>query len=392
MDTKEDVQIRRATKEDVDELLRLYFMVYGNSYPLPLGSDRNVMSGMIESDDCFWVVAQCGDRNIIVGSLVLEMDLNEKIGKLAGMVVHPEHRRKDIASVMTRYVTRKFLEEEAVLNSIYTTTRTISRGPQLVCLKNGFIPLGIFPNAHKLVAYETVTLFVKFREAALERRMKVPALPEKLVPIWKAMNMNTGCTYMPEVIETGESAQALGTLDFEIIEAEHFVRRRFSDSLESLPEHFYPFHTPNVLVASTNGEVELYAYLNRSDRYCTIVASSVKFDCLAGRMEPLIDKLCDEGAEYMETLIDINDTESINVLLNEDFIPSAIYPAMKETDGNTHDFLVMSRTMIPLNFKGMDVVQSLKPFIDQYVELWKRMHLETLEVFNDYEKTFRERP
>lgn len=29
MDTKEDVQIRRATKEDVDELLRLYFLVYG---------------------------------------------------------------------------------------------------------------------------------------------------------------------------------------------------------------------------------------------------------------------------------------------------------------------------------------------------------------------------
>ncbi len=391
MDTKEDIRVRPATRGDIDELLRLYFIVYGNSYPLPLGTDRQVMSDMIDSDDCYWVVAECPQSGIIVGSVLVETDLNDKIGKLAGLVVHPDHRRKDIASVMTNHLIRRLLEDEPLLNSIYTTTRTVSRGPQLVCLKNGFIPLGIFPNAHKLKTYETVTLFVRFREGILARRAQPPMIIEKLVPIYNAMNANMGWDYMPTLVDTPEITPTGEPLDFEVIEARNFVRRRFQSVLEDLPEHFYPFHTPNVLISSTNGEVEIYIFLSRTDRYCTIVGSNVRYDTLAGRMDNLISLLCDEGAEYIESLVDINDLRSISALLDVDFIPSAIYPSMKEIDGRHYDYVVLSRTMIPLNFKGMDIVQSLKPYIDQYVELWKRMHIDTLEVFKDYEDTFRKR-
>jgi len=40
----------------------------------------------------------------------------------------------------------------------------------------------------------------------------------------------------------------------------------------------------------------------------------------------------------------------------------------------------MSRTMEPLNFKGMAVVSPFKPFIDQYVDAWKQINLDTIEV------------
>ncbi|MFQ3573733.1 MAG: hypothetical protein SNJ53_03775 [Thermodesulfovibrionales bacterium] len=71
MYSKEGVKIRLATINDVDELLRLYFLIYGNSYPLPLGTDKNIMTEMIESDECYWIVSECVETNIIAGSAVI---------------------------------------------------------------------------------------------------------------------------------------------------------------------------------------------------------------------------------------------------------------------------------------------------------------------------------
>ena len=62
---------------------------------------------------------------------------------------------------------------------------------------------------------------------------------------------------------------------------------------------------------------------------------------------------------------------------------------LENEHGRTHDFVVLSRTMEMLNFQGMEVDRAFKPFIDQYVALWKEMHFETLEVFNDTRPTFR---
>lgn len=382
------IEIVQATQDHVDELLGLYFSVYGSSYPLTLGTDKKTMSGMISSGNCLWLLARCTDKNRVVGSVVFALDWQEKIGKLEGVVVHEEYRRRNIANKMIGEGTRRLLLEDDSINSIYTTTRTLSRGPQLMCLKDGFIPLGIFPNAHRLSSYETVTLLVKYRPGILEKRQPPSAIPEKLAPLWKAMNDDIGSTNLPRLVQQKPAAALGKRLDFEIIEAEHFVKNRFYQTFKNPGERFYPFHIPNVLIASTTGGVELYACLSKPDRYCPIVASTARFYSLAGSLEPLIYQLCDNGAEYLETLVDMDDTASIEVLLDEDFLPSAMYPAMKEINGRLYDYVVMSRTMIPLNFRGMDIVRVFKPYIDQYVELWKQMHIETLEVFNDYESSF----
>lgn len=57
-------------------------------------------------------------------------------------------------------------------------------------------------------------------------------------------------------------------------------------------------------------------------------------------------------------------------------------PALLEAGGRMSDFVVMSRSMEPLNFQGMTIDQSLKPYVDQYVDLWKKMHLDSLEIFD----------
>ena len=53
-----DYQLFEATEEAIENLIKLYFEVYGNSYPLKLGTDRSVMKNIITSKDDIWIVAK----------------------------------------------------------------------------------------------------------------------------------------------------------------------------------------------------------------------------------------------------------------------------------------------------------------------------------------------
>ena len=86
-------------------------------------------------------------------------------------------------------------------------------------------------------------------------------------------------------------------------------------------------------------------------------------------MRPLMLQLRDFGVAYLEILMAINNVLSLEALLDINFLPSAIYPAMLEYQGGLMDLVLMSRTMEPLNFRGIQIEKSFKPYIDQYVNL-----------------------
>jgi hypothetical protein len=101
-------------------------------------------------------------------------------------------------------------------------------------------------------------------------------------------------------------------------------------------------------------------------------------------MPALLEAMHSIGISYVEVLIAADRFESLEALLRLQFLPSGLYPAMREINGKTYDYVIMTHTMEPLDFRGMAIEQAFKPYVDQYVSLWKQMHLDTLEVFNDY--------
>ena len=378
-----ELVVTAASLRDVDELLSLYFMIYGNTYPIALGMDREVMSSVITGGNDLWLIARDTVRNCIAGSAVIQIDHGEKIGKLEAVVSHPEYRKRGIAMMLIKSATERALSGKAPLNSVYTTTRTVSLGPQLMCLDAGYIPLGIFPNAHKLKQYETVTLMARYRAGVLNRRIPVEGISAKIACLWYAMNGHIGSDAVPETLPSERFHAPGPILEFEIIEAQQFVARKFHERSRKPHNYFYPFHLPNVLFVSTDGSVELFAYLSRKDRYCTLISLNVAFTSLRHKMDNLLELLKEHNAEYIETLLPMSDHKSIAAMLDDDFLPCAIYPAMREINGALHDYIVMSRTMVPLDLRGMQIAAPFKSYIDQYVELWKQMHIDTLEVFNE---------
>jgi GNAT superfamily N-acetyltransferase len=375
---------RCAEDKDLQELLTLYFTIYGNNYPLSLGTDREVMKSILKNPDNLWLLSVDDTTQKIVASAVFEVETLHRIGRAEGLVVHPDFQRKGLASEMLEIGSRVLIQDAKKVNSIYTTTRTLSVGPQLAFLKDGYIPLGLFPNAHRLSNYETLTLMAKFNPEVLSRRQIVHEVPEALGPIIKCLGQFVTSNHPPpKLLKMVKPTPSGEKLEFDLIHAPHYVERLFLETFSDAFDRFYPFHKPNFLISAKNGEVNIFGYLSKRDGYCTLVATTQPTYTLAGRMRPLMLQLRDFGVAYLEILMAINNVLSLEALLDINFLPSAIYPAMLEYQGGLMDLVLMSRTMEPLNFRGIQIEKSFKPYIDQYVDLWKKMHLDVLGVFDD---------
>lgn len=375
--------IQQALLSDVADILNLYRLVYGKRYPIKYGTDADLLkSAIVDNESHMVLVTRDVDKKLITGALIVEIDAFNKIGKLMGLVVHPDFQKNHIGNHLVSWASEFFLEKDSRLNSLYATTRTVTVGPQRVFIKNQYLPLGIFPNAHRLHKYETVTLFAKFRKGLLEQRLAYKEVSPALMPLYNIVKELVPNMDIPNV----KTPRPLAVLDgdedweFEIIRAPNYVYRKFVETFPDPKDRFFPFHSPNMLIADKKGRIEIFAYFSKRDGYCTLIKATKPISELNGRLTSLYMQLDDIGVSYLEVLVNARLTPFIETLLAGQFVPSAIYPAMREIDGKYEDYVILSRTMEPLNFRGMAVISQFKPFIDQYVEAWKQVNLDTIEV------------
>lgn len=382
------LEIQRPLPSDVEEMIKLYFTVYGHSYPINYGRDPELLLRAISSDENHMVyIARDREFQKIVGICIYEIDRFNKIGKVVGLVVHPDYRRQNLGHDLVTMGSETLIHEGGDLNSLYATTRTLSLGPQLIFLKDDYLPLGIFPNAHRLKQYETLTLLAKFKVGVLERRQGPRLVSPKLMPLYRALHSVQPLVNIPEcganVSLAANKDDSGGDWEYEAIKAPAYVSRRFREKFPKPEDRFFPFHTPNFLISEKKARGDFFGYFSESDGYCTLISTTTPFAELDGNLTTMLMLLHDLRVSYVECLVPVEDHLAIEVLTRNQFVPSAIYPAMREVAGELKDYVVLSRSMEPLNFRGMSVVGVFKPFIDQYVELWKQMSLESLEFVNE---------
>jgi GNAT superfamily N-acetyltransferase len=384
-----EINLERAITSDVNDMINLYRLVYGKRYPISYGTDPDLLKkAILDQDTHMVIVARDSSKSAVVGGMIVELDKYFKIGKLVGLVVHPEYQKHKIGQSIVSYVSKELLENNNYINSLYATTRTVTVGPQVVFVKNGYIPLGIFPNAHRLNQYETVTLFAKFRDGILENREPEKNVVRNVMPLYRTLkDLYPGVKIPKEIDEPSITKKEFDDeIEFEIIRAPNYVLRKFHERFPNRDDRFFPFHTPNILIADKAGKIEIFAHFSKRDGYCTLIKSTIPINELNSRLTSLYMQLDDLGVAYLEVLVNVKYTPFINMLLRGQFVPSAIYPAMREVDGKYEDYVVLSRTMEPLNFRGMAIVSQFKPYIDQYVDAWKRVNLDTIEVIYDSKK------
>lgn len=377
-------ELEPARLDDVDELLRLYRRVYGRGYALPLGTDPAVMAREISAEQTTWLVAREPGGGPIVASIVATVAESDRMAKMQGLVVHPDSRGSGLAQDAVRTLSDHLLADERV-DSVYSTARTTSLAPQRICLRSGFRALGVFPNLRKAARHETMVLLARHADGVLQRRYPVLRLPESLGPLIDAVDAAVGLPLRPELVadpkpqEPPEAAPPSG--EVELISAPQFVLRRFDEVVTDPVRRFYPFHTPNVMLIGPDGVYEVYAHLSRSDGYCTLIGAAPDPLAVARHMDQIIAQLNDFGAYYVEVLVPMNSFEELSALVAYGFLPVAVYPAMRADGGRFHDYVVLARTMQPLDFRGIALDAAFRAFTEQYIDLWTRKYLNTREVF-----------
>jgi len=381
--------IELAEVSDVEELIGLYVSIYGKDYPLELGTNAIAMKKAIEKRDEFlWLVMRDTEKGVTAGSIIFELDYNFKIGKVMGAVVgNPYQGQKVATRLIKEGVSRVFDEERGAnrrIHSLYATARTIGLSSQFMLINSGFSPLGIFPNARKIKTYESLTLLGMFAPGVLDRRAPLGQISKRIEPILKICNHAIGRddSISPQVIECPGESPVEGSEEdeFEFIFAPTFVEKRFAEKFaEDRESIFYPFHTPNLIISSVQTDMEVYASFNKKDHYCVIITANQSIKNLSGKFKKLIFSMKELGIYYVETLVRMDYFETICFLLDNRFLPSAVYPAMREEDGMMHDYILLTRTMVPLDFSDATIHPDFNPYVYEYVKQWLHLNLSIVE-------------
>lgn len=371
--------IKQAAPTDIADLLQLYYAVYGPHYPTPLGTDPAEMSRLIRDPHTLWLIARCPLTGALVGSGAIHGEPSTRIGRLEGLVVHPDQRGSGVAGRLTDELCTATLNA-GTLDSVYATVRTISAGPQRVVTRHGFRPLGILPNAVDLGSRESLALYARHAPGVLDRRVLVTEVPALMVPLLRTAGASLGISYA-EVRPTAPLPLLAGpaSLPLEMIDAPAFVRRRFQAHFPDGGRWFYPLHIPNILLTPADGGFEVYAYLNRTGRYCALVTAHPEPAAAAGWLESVTHTLTRAGAGYVEALVPLEYSAALSAFATQGFIAGALYPAMRQDEDGFHDYVVMSRTTEHIDFRGVVVDPPLQPFLDSYVSAWASAHLPSRE-------------
>ncbi|KUN09255.1 hypothetical protein AQI95_05300 [Streptomyces yokosukanensis] len=368
-----------ASVQDIAELRQLYFEVYGHGYPVPLGSEPAVMRRLITDGTAHWLTARTHTGDL-VGSAVVQTEPGGRIGKLVGLAVHPGHRGGGLASRLTGAVCDEAFAD-GPLDSVYATVRLVTEGPQQVVVRNGFRPLGLLPNAVEVEGCETLALFARYADGVLECREPVANVPERLSALLSAASCGVGIDYTRTRPAARRGAAAVtGDAPIELIAAPAFTRRRFLELFPAADDRFFPLHTPNAVLVAADGRFEAYADLDPVAGSCALVAVHPRPSAVAGTLEAVIASVARAGADYVEALLPLADTEALEVFLASGFVPSAVYPAMRRIRDRLHDYVVLSRTSRQIDFRATAVSPLLQPYLGAYLSAWTTTYLPLHEV------------
>ncbi|KOV61281.1 hypothetical protein ADK64_28370 [Streptomyces sp. MMG1121] len=357
----------------------MYFDVYGHGYPVPLGSDPVVMRRLITDGTAHWLTAR-GPAGGLAGSAVVLTEPGSRIGKLVGLAVHPAHRGGGLASRLTEAVCDQAFAT-GLLDSVYATVRLVTEGPQQVVVRNGFRPLGLLPNAVEVEGCETLALFARYADGVLERRAPVASVPGRLSALLSAASCGVGIDYTrTRPAPCRDTAATADAVPIELIAAPAFVRRRFLEVFPTADDRFFPLHTPNAVLVAADGRVEAYADLDAVAGSCALVAVHPRPAAVTGTLEAMIASVARAGADYVETLLPLADTEALEVFLASGFVPSAVYPAMRRVNDRLHDYVVLSRTSRQIDFRTTAVSPLLQPYLSAYLSAWTTTYLPLHEV------------
>jgi hypothetical protein len=176
--------IRKATPEDIDEIIFIYQDVYDNTYPYKEMEDRDEIYKMLHSPNVEWLIFETKEKEI-VGCFTFLLDFEKKLGNIRGFNLKKKYLGKlDIMKMAMGSIIAMYKKYNDKIFRWYGECRTAHSKSQFFLSALGFKPVGFYPC--KDIFYNKVEsdlLILSYDQRALTtlRSDKIPEIiPEAL--------------------------------------------------------------------------------------------------------------------------------------------------------------------------------------------------------------------
>ncbi|MCR5661116.1 MAG: hypothetical protein K6G50_03180 [bacterium] len=391
IDTKEWVlpngktaRLRTANPSDMETVRALYFNTYGEHYTIEeISNAEQTIRALSNKNNYLWIVTECEGE--IIGSVIFTVDPYHRLGKAFSGVIKPDFRGNKIIYSMMEEGHKCLLKENGPCDLIYAVVRTLASPHFHENLqKLGYIDSGIFPNVRKVMEYETHSFKVCLGPHALLKRRQLPRVYNKCMELYRlaARSFNLGECIAKQI--------DLGKPSNDYIELAPISSEEFPAGIEAERERlrqerrlrfgFYPLHAPNLLLADKDRTIKAFLYYHETDGHASLVGletGTAEMPVLLESIAKAAEKL---GAKYLEALASAYDPLIQAQLWQADFIPSAWFPSarLSDEDGKREDYLAVSRSFVPMHFKGLKLTKESKPYLLEYYKaysdrLWEEL-------------------
>lgn len=368
-------RLRAAGPADLEAVRNLYFRTYGDRYGVPEVADPAHTGRALEDPKNYlWLVTEVEGK--VVGSVIFAMDPYHRLGKSFGGVIEPERRGQKIMSHMIEEGHRRLLKAGGPCDLLYAVVRTfISLTFHKDLWNLGYLDTGVFPNVRRVRDYETHGFKVCAAAHCYEKRRRPPRLFQQVETLYEIVRSRLGLD--PAVIEQVKLKAPPG----ELVELSEVPGSEFPAGIEAERERlrlagelqfgFYPLHEPNLLLAGAERSVRAFLYYQPLDGHASLLGLTTGGRDLVDVLASL-GNACDAlGVKYLEVLASAYDPQVQAQLWQAYFLPCAWFPAARlSEDGLREDFLVCSRTFVPLHFKGLKLTEEAKPYLLEFFKLY----------------------
>jgi RimJ/RimL family protein N-acetyltransferase len=178
-----DPSVRFVKEEDIQEVINLFRLCYGNDYNYPAVYQPESHKHAIYNDDIVCLVIEEAGQIVSSGTIILDHgDHNDQIGEIARLLVHPEQRGRGLAK---RLVNALVEASNKTVLFVYGDARTAHPISQELLGRAGLKVIGFMPEIYTSgETTESMAVYANlYGEGRELRRTATPQVIPEVVPL-----------------------------------------------------------------------------------------------------------------------------------------------------------------------------------------------------------------
>jgi RimJ/RimL family protein N-acetyltransferase len=373
------MNIRPVREEDIEAIINLFRINYGEDYAIPEFYDPMWVKRGIYSDHIIWLVIEDEGRVVASGACILNAgDYNDNIGEIGRVVVDPEAGGKGLGrSLLAALIDAS---DERV-EFAFAEARTTHPKTQKICERLGMVPLGFLPMAYQMTWRESFFIHGQlFGNGRLLREPESVVIIPEVEPLAKLSLKNLGLDDSVAVQAKVKPYPCDGTFDIKPLTGEAMVRLlKIEHGRYVEPEIFSALqadmgyaqlrsHRADYLVAQTGDHIlgAVGFHFEEHDKTVRLIELIGEDDAAQGTLLRMAVESAEQkyNAEVLTCDVNAESPRLQQSLLELGFLPAAYIPGMVFHRTHRPDVVKMMKLRVKWDLGPMELTETSREYFD----------------------------